>query len=75
MSNIKSSKNTFCTKVSSNIKNKPSQSTQRIVSQDGISIKVFRVSSTKTIGNTKVDFESKRRKDFYKKLNKMLGEG
>ena len=75
MSNTKNAKAIFGTKASLNSGTKPQQSTQIIVSQNGISIKVSRVSATKTSGHTSVDFESKRRKDSYKKLNKMLGEG
>ena len=75
MSNTKNAKATFGTKAYLNPGTKLTQNTQISVSQNGISIKVSRVSATKTSGHTSVDFESKRRKDSYKKLNKMLGEG
>lgn len=75
MSNTKNSKATFGRKASLNLGSKPSQSTQIIVSSNGISIRVSRVSATKTSGHTRVDFESKRKRDSYKELNKMLGEG
>ena len=74
MSNTKDSIAIFGKKALLNPGNKPSQSTHVIVSQNGILIRVSRVSPTKTSGHTRVDFENKRKKDSYKELNKMLGE-
>lgn len=75
MSDTEKLKATFGKKVASNSKNEASQKTHIVCLSNGIIIRVTNVSKNKTIGYTKVDFESKRKKDGYRKLNKMLEEG
>lgn len=50
------------------------KSTEVIADNHGIIIKVAQVSSEKTHGHTIVDFEAKRKRESYRKLNKKMGK-
>lgn len=75
MSNTGNSKATFGRKASLSFGDEVSPKTQMVVCQNGIYIRVSRESTKKSCGHIRVDFESMKRKDCYKKLNKMLEEG
>lgn len=75
MTNTNNTRANFGKKASLTTGAKPLQKTYIIVNKDGISITISHISAAKVEGHTRVDFESKRRKDSYKELNKILGEG
>ena len=75
MSNTNNPKASFGKRASLSSGNAKPQKTNVTFTSNGISIKVSHVSATKVSGHTRIDFESKRRKDSYRELNKKLGEG
>jgi len=63
MSKTSSEKATFGRRASLISGDKLTPKTQIVVTKDGISIRVSHISASKITGHTRVDFQSKRKKD------------